>query len=153
MKTILKLAFVLSVIVLSSCSKFQDVVVRKVEGAKIIKMGADGIEAELDVRLFNPNKYSFSIYKSDLDIDLNGTSLGKASISDKIKIKADAEDVYKVKIKTKFNSSSTFGLPALLALASSKTANIHIKGNIKAGKFFYKKRVPVDTKQKIPLSK
>lgn len=138
----------------TSCTEWKDVTITKIENARIIKMDKDGLIAEIDVRINNPNKIGFKIYKSDLDVLLNNNSVGKAKIKHKIKIKAHAEETYTLAIAGKVdNLLSGGGLLGLIATAASGNATINIKGSIKAGKFFYKKKFPIDNKQRVPLLK
>lgn len=138
----------------SSCTEWKDVKITKIENARIIKMDKEGVVAEIDVRVNNPNKIGFKIYKSNLDVLLNSNSVGKAKIKHKIKIKANAEETYTLAISGKVdNLLSGGGLLGLIATAASGSATINIKGTIKAGKFFYKKNFPIDNKQRVPLLK
>ena len=117
-------------------------------------MDKDGIEAEIDVRINNPNKIGFKIYRSNVDVMMNDNSLGKGRLKKKIRIKPNTEETYTFVVAGKFDDLlSGGGLSGLLSMATSKTANISIKGNIKAGKFFYKKKFPIDNKQRVPLFK
>ncbi len=136
----------------ASC-KFEEVTVSKVEDFKIISLGAEGIEAEISLRIKNPNKYGFSVYSSDLNVQLNGTDIGKAVILNKVKIKKKSEDIHKVIVKSTFSQALTGGLSVLTSTLGRKSATIAVKGEIKAGKVFYKKTFPVDVKEKVRLTK
>ncbi len=138
----------------TSCTEWKDVKITKIENARIIKMDKNDLVAEIDVRVNNPNKVGFKIYKSDLDVLLNNSAVGKAKIKHKVKIKANAEETYTLAIAGKVdNLLSGGGLLGLIATAASGSATINIKGTIKAGKFFYKKKFPIDNKQRVPLLK
>lgn len=103
------------------------------------------------VKIKNPNKASFKIYKSDFDVTLNGIKGGKASLTDNIKIKGNSEELYTFKIKSDFSSLSLADLPKLMSLATSKSLRIGLKGNLKCGKFLVKKNYPVDLSESVPL--
>lgn len=149
-----KFITVIVLALLTSCTEWKDVKVSKIEQTRISKMDKDGIEAEIDVRINNPNKIGFKIYRSNVDVLMNDNSLGKGRLKKKIRIKPNTEETYTFVVAGKFdNLLSGSGLSGLLSMATSKTANISIKGNIKAGKFFYKKKFPIDNKQRVPLFK
>lgn len=149
-----KFITVIVLALLTSCTEWKDVKVSKIEQTRISKMDKDGIEAEIDVRINNPNKIGFKIYRSNVDVMMNDNSLGKGRLKKKIRIKPNTEETYTFVVAGKFdNLLSGSGLSGLLSMATSKTANISIKGNIKAGKFFYKKKFPIDNKQRVPLFK
>jgi len=149
-----QIQFFLLLIILASCAEYKEVTVNKIDQARITKMDKDGITAEIDVHINNPNNLSFKIFRSDVDVLLNDISLGKAKLKKKMKIKANSEETYTFIVGGKFdNIMGTGGLGGLLSMATSKSANITIKGNISAGKFFYRKKFPIDNKQRIPLFK
>lgn len=141
-------------ILFASCAEYKDVQVTKIDQARITKMDKDGVIAEIDVRIKNPNNIGFKIFRSDVDVILNDNSLGKAKLKKKIRIKANAEETYTFIVGGKFdNLIGAGGLGGLISMATSKSANITFKGTITAGKFFYRKKFPIDNKQRIPLFK
>lgn len=138
----------------ASCGEYKEVTITKIGQARIAKMDASGVEAEIDVKINNPNKIGFKIFKSDVDVSLNGSPMGKAHLKKKIKIKANTEDTYTFIVVGKFdNLLSGGGLGGIISMATSKSANITLKGTISAGKFLYRKKFPIDRTQKVPLSK
>lgn len=145
------LFFFLCVFLLSSCGEFQEVTFSGLESMKLIKVSQQGAEAEMVVKIKNPNKSAFTIYKSDLDVTLNGITGGKAHLSENVKIKGNSEQSYTFTIKSDFSSISLGDLPKLLSLAKSKNIKVGLKGNLKVGKFLVKKSYPVDMSESIPL--
>lgn len=145
------LFFFLCVFLLSSCGEFQEVTFSGLESMKLIKVSQQGAEAEMVVKIKNPNKSAFTIYKSDLDVTLNGITGGKAHLSENVKIKGNSEQSYTFTIKSDFSSISLGDLPKLLSLANSKNIKVGLKGNLKVGKFLVKKSYPVDMSESIPL--
>ncbi|MBA3706505.1 MAG: LEA type 2 family protein [Bacteroidetes bacterium] len=141
----------LFVILFFSCGDYQDVTFMGIENVKVTSMTHQGIEAEITARIKNPNKSSFTIYKSDLDATLNGMNAGKARLSKNVRIKANSEQTYVFKVKSDFSSLSMAELPKLLAMAKSKNAKVGLKGNLKAGNLFIKKTFPVDMSKNVPL--
>ena len=147
-----KLLTILLVFTITSCTTWQEVTLSGIEKTKITKMDDKGIEAEVEVKINNPNKIAFKVYKSDLDVTLNGNPIGKAGLKEKVKIKPNSNEVYTFHIVSKFaDLGKSGGIFGLLGIALSKNVTVEIKGNIKAGKFYYKKKFPIDTKQKVPL--
>jgi LEA14-like dessication related protein len=135
----------------SSCGEYQDVTFLGIENVKVTSMSQQGVEAEITARIKNPNKTSFTIYKSELDATLNGLNAGKASLSKNLRIKANSEQSYTFKIRSDFSGLSFAELPKLLAMAKSKSAKVGLKGKLKAGKMFIKKSIPVDISKSVPL--
>lgn len=138
----------------TSCvSDFQEVTFSGVENVQVTKLSQQGAEAEITARIKNPNSTSFTVYKSDLDVTLNGLNAGVAHLTDNVKIKGNSEESYTFKVKSDFSSLSLTDLPQLLTIATSKNVKVGLKGNLQVGKFFYKKSVPVELNENVPLSK
>ena len=140
-----------STLLLSSCGEFQEVTFSGLESVKLIKVSQQGAEAEMVVKIKNPNKSAFTIYKSDLDVTLNGITGGKAHLAENVKIKGNSEQTYVFTIKSDFSSISLGDLPKLMSLAKSKNIKIRLKGDLKVGKFLVKKSYPVDMSGSVPL--
>jgi len=138
--------------IFSGCGDFQDITFKGIEGVKIVKMSQQGIEAEITARINNPNKVTFHIYPSDLDATLNGMNAGKAKLTNNVKIKAHSEESYTFKIKSDFSSLSMTDLPKLMAMATSRNVKVGLKGDLKVGKLFVKRKYPVDMVKSVPLS-
>lgn len=141
----------LFILVFSSCGKFQEVTFSGLEGMKLIKLSEKGVEAEITARIKNPNKTAFTIYKSDMDVTVNGMNVGKAHLDNNVKIKKNSEESYIFNIKTDFSNLSITDIPKVIGMAMSRSVTIGIKGKLKAGKLFMKREFPVDMTQNVPL--
>ena len=152
--TAMKRFFFLSIIALLGVScNMQPIEIGKVESTKIISLNQKGIEVELGVKIKNPNGFGFKIYESDLNVTVNGTPMGKAELKNNVKIKANSDEVHLFTIKSNFSNLLSGGLGALFTLSQSKSLDVAVKGEIKAGNFFMKKKYPVDLKQTISMNK
>jgi LEA14-like dessication related protein len=119
----------------------------------MLNLTQQGAEAEITARIKNPNSTSFTVYKSDLNVSINGLDAGVAHLTDNVKIKGNSEEAYTFKIKSDFSKLSLTDLPSLISIATSKNVKVGLKGNLEVGKFFYKKSVPVEFNESVPLSK
>lgn len=150
MKKILFILF--SVFLFSSCGDdFQELTFSGIESVKIIKMSREGVEAEITAKIKNPNNSSFKIYRSELDVALNGINCGKANITNSVKIKGNSEKTYVFKIRSNLSSLNMADLPKVLSMAMSKNAKISLKGNLRAGKFLIKKDYPIEYSKTVNL--
>jgi LEA14-like dessication related protein len=148
------LYFFVACCLLTSCaSDFQEVQFSGIESVKMINMSQKGAEAEITARIKNPNNTSFTVYKSDLDVSINGLNAGVAHLTDNVKIKSNSEESYTFKVKSDFSKLSLTDLPQLISIATSKNVKVGLKGNLLVGKFFYKKSVPVEFNESVPISK
>lgn len=151
MKKYIFYLFVFYCAALVSCTEFKEVTFSGVENVKLTSLTQKGIEAIITVRIKNPNKMSFTVYKSEMDIAISGMSLGKAYISENVKIKRNSEALYSFKINSDFSQLSFLNIPKLLSIASSKMLQVNIKGNLNGGKLLVKHSYPVDITQNVPL--
>jgi LEA14-like dessication related protein len=147
------LLLTISSVLFTSCSDFEEVQFSGIENVQVTKLSQQGAEAEITAKIKNPNSTSFTVYKSDLNVTLNGLDAGIAHLTDNVKIKSNSEESYTFKIKSDFSSLSLTDLPQLISIATSKNVKVGLKGNLLVGKFFYKRSVPVEVTQNVPLSK
>lgn len=136
----------------TSCRDFKDLECTGVSGFTINKINTDGINADIKLKIKNPNSIGFSIYKSEADISYSGIYLGKAKIEKRIYIAAFSEENYSVNLNGDFKDINIADIIKLLGTASvSRLGVIEVKGNIYAGKFLMKRKFPVDVKERIGL--
>lgn len=148
MKAIKFLAFSF-VLLLVSCRDFKEVQVTGVKGFKVNKIDAKGINADLLLGVKNPNNTGFSIYRSEFDVIYNGINLGKARSSKRVHIKANAEETYSFNLKSDFKDINLMDIMKLVQ--GGGNGMVQVKGDLKAGKFYLKKKFPVDVKEKAQL--
>ena len=118
---------------------------------KLLKLSQNGVEAEITAKIKNPNNTSFNIYKSEMDVTLNGLNVGKAYLSENVRIKKNSEEPYKFLIKSDFSALSITDIPKIISMAMSKNVTVSLKGDLRAGKLFVKKSFPVQLTQKVPM--
>ncbi len=135
----------------SSCKDFEEIKITSVESFSIKKISAEGIDAEIKVKIMNPNKSGFSIYPSDFDVVFSGIKLGKARLDKRVHINANTESVYTFKLSSALGEINLFD--AMQLLNSGKMGKIEINGDLKAGKLFIKKKFPVNYTDKVPMFK
>jgi len=149
----IKLLFPLLILFFPSCKETQPVSITAIEGAKIIKMSAKEVEFELNVKIKNPNRFGFNIHKSEFDIKFSDMEIGKAHIEKKVHINANSEIAHSFIISADLSKIVGGGIVGVLMLLQNKKATVNIKGEIVAGKLFYKKKFPVDFNQSISIGK
>lgn len=132
-----------------SCKEFKEAQVTGVKGFQMKKMNTEGIEAVIQLEIKNPNNIGFSIYPSAFDVEFSGIKLGQAKLSKRVHIGPNCEKTYDFQLKSSFKDLSIMDLTGLLS--SNKLGFISVKGDLKAGKFYFKKRFPVNVKEKINL--
>jgi len=134
---------------LVSCTNLKEVQCTGVNGFKPNKIDLSGIEADIQLGIKNPNKVGFSIYRSTFDVSLNGVYLGKAKSSKRVHVAPNSDKSYSFTLKGSFKNVGLGDVMKLVGGGGKGT--LHVKGNIKAGKFFIKKRFPIDVKERVGL--
>lgn len=145
------LFFISCFVLLTSCGSMKEITCTGVKGFKINKIGMEGIDGDLILRLKNPNNFGFSIYKSEFDVTYSGIYLGKATLDKKVRIKRQSEEDYSFHLKKDFKDVNLVDVMKLLKGATFKNT-VEVKGDLKVGKFYVRKRVPVDLKENLGLN-
>lgn len=140
-----------SLIFFGSCMIYKDVELVGVKNVKLNQFSLKGIEAEVSLRVKNPNGYKITIVDSDLDIILNGKPFGKAKIKENVVLKKKSDEVHKITIKSKVGSVAQGALSSLLGLLTQKAVNVRLKGDIKAKALVISKKIPIDIEEKVSL--
>jgi LEA14-like dessication related protein len=146
------LFIILITFTLASCGDFQDVTFSGIENVKVNKMSQQGLDVDITAKIKNPNKVAFTIYKSDLDATFSGMNVGKARITNNVKIKANCEQAYTFNVTSDFSKLSIGELPNLLSIATSRNIKVGLKGNLRVGKLLMRKIYPVDMVKTVPLN-
>ena len=148
------LQFLLCLLV-TSCNPWQEVTVTGLEGIEIKQVSKDGISGVLQVKINNPNKIGFNIYPSSVLTSLNGMPVGSAQLDHSISVAAHAEKTYALAFHIAFEGTDGkpgLNMMTLLSLAFSPNSEIKFKGDLIAGKLFWKKSSHFEYAKKIPLS-
>jgi len=136
-----------------SCKELQPVTIGGVENPKLKKLSREGIEADFDMRIKNPNKMKITVFPSEFETTINDISVGKVGLTKKVRIKANSDEKETFHIKSDFSKLGFGDLAKVMPMVSSGRATIYLKGNVRAGKWFYKKKFPIELKKTISLPK
>ncbi len=102
----------------------------------------------LDVSIFNPNGYGIRIRKSSFDVFVGEKYMGKASLKKAFKMKRKNETQCHLPVLLELEKGTIF---KLIALVTSKKAEIRLKGVLKASVFGIPKREKIDQTQLVNL--
>lgn len=150
MKKLIGLLSLLTLI-FTSCATIEPVTLGGVETPRVKKLSMEGIDVDFGMRIKNPNKMSVNVYPSEFNAVINGIDIGKVKLTRKVKIRANEDQVPEFNIKADFSKLSPIDLAKIVALIGSKNATIELKGNVKVGKWYYKKKFPVELKKNVSL--
>lgn len=138
---------------LFSCKEIQPVTIGGIENPKLHKLSREGIEFDFGMKIRNPNKIGVTVYPASLDITVNDIDVGKIKFFKKVRIKPNSDGTSSFQIKSDFSKLGLGDITKALSIVSSKSAVLSVKGEIKVGKWYYRKKFPVEMKKTIPLSK
>ena len=136
---------------LFSCKEFKEISVTKIEGFYINKLTTDNLEAEMKLKINNPNNIGFSIYPSEFDVIFSGISLGKAKLNKQVHIDAKSEKVYSFILNKNLGDLNPFD--ALKLLSINNLGKLEVTRNLNVGKYFLKKEYPIHYSDKVNLFK
>lgn len=134
----------------TSCKDFKEAQCTGVKGFNINKISPQGMDADILLGIKNPNKMGFSIYRSEFDVIYSGVHLGKAKLSKRVRIDGNTEKTYSFNLKSNFKDANPMDIMKLMS--GGGRSIIEVMGDLKAGKFYLKKRFPVKIKQKVDMN-
>ena len=138
---------IFSIFIFSSCQELKEAQCTGVKGFQVKSINMSGIEAEIILGIKNPNNTGFSIYPSEFEVVLSGIALGPAKLKKRVHIDANSEQNYSFHLKSSFKDMNMLDIMKLVN--SSNFGTIQVKGNLKAGKFYVKKKFPVNVKESL----
>ena len=152
-KKILSILFValLSSFLFSSCT-VKEVEVGNIESFNIVKIDKEYVTVELAANVKNPNTFSFTISKVDLDVTFNGVYLGKINKVKDVRIPKKSNEVQHLEFKLKMENVVKGSMVFIPALLSNK-AKIKVKGFVKASKFPFGKKIEIDYDKTTKITK
>lgn len=142
------ICLLLSLIIFNACKDFKEAECTGVKGFKVNKMDMSGIDADIILGIKNPNKIGFSIYPSEFDVTISGVNLGKAKLKKRVHISGNTEKDYAFSLKSSFKDMNMMEV-VKLAGSGGVHGTITVKGDLKAGKFYLKKKFPVNEKHSV----
>lgn len=151
----LKLKSVLVLIVISitltSCFKYEEVVMKEVTNVSVNSFSANNIEIKVDMRIINPNNYKISIVDSDLELFVKNKKVGTSKIKDKIELPKNSDETHQIVVKTTVEDMIGTAIPVILSVLFEDSVDLQVKGEIKAHAKSLSKSFPVDFKERVKL--
>ncbi len=155
MKFAQKIFFSITIIILGlslySC-QVKEVQVSDIKSFNILNIDDKYVTIDITAKVNNPNNFSFTISKVNLDVNFNNVSLGTIDKVKSVRIKKNSNElqhlVFKLELKQIMKGSMLF-IPSLL----TNRAKIKVKGYIKASKFLFGKKIDIDYNKTTPISK
>ena len=144
-----KLFIIIACTFLFSCREMKEIKVKSVEGFYVNKLTAQNIEAEIKVKIDNPNKMRFSIYPSQFDVVFSGIRLGSAKLNKRVRLSGNSEKIYTFKLNSKLSELNPLDIMRLMNL--DNLGKIEVNGDLKVGKLYFKKKIPINYTDKVKI--
>jgi LEA14-like dessication related protein len=145
------LHILLIALLLSSCGIYKDVEVVNVGDIRFTEMGQDGIKAEVDLRIDNPNAYKVKLTESDIDVWINDAEVGKVRLAEKLTLNKRSEEDVVLKLSSNYDELSPDFLQTALSLLFLNKARFKAKGYVKGKAFLVSKKVDVAVDDEVEL--
>lgn len=142
MKTLRVLFILLSLLVLESCALYTKPELTKVSGLKFKKMEGRQFHFELETCVNNPNWYAVKLKRSDVDVFVENFSIGKLTLNSTIRYAKKRESTCTAPLTAQLADGA---LITLLRFVGKPSVNVTFKGDVRAGVWFFSKKIPVDT--------
>ncbi len=141
--------FLFATVFFVACKDFKEAQCTGVKGFKINKISPRGLDADIILGIKNPNHMGFSVYRSSFDVIYNGVNLGQAKLTKRVHINGDTEKNYSFNLKSDFKNANPMDVMKLMN--GGGKGMIEVLGDLKAGKFYLKKKYPVKVTEKVDL--
>lgn len=138
----------LLLLLLQGCRVYRDVEFKGVRETRFTSFNSNGVSCEFDVELYNPNPYTITLVRSDVDLFFEGTRLGKVELPESAVLEGEERTILKLACTAEPSS-----LPKLaggaIGMVFKKDLIIEGKGTVTAKAFLITKTVPVEFTQRV----
>jgi LEA14-like dessication related protein len=132
---------VLFIFLSSSCSEFEELAYKGLDGIKFVKFENKKLVLDIGVKIDNPNSFSITVKPSIVDILIDDQLLVKAKLITKVKFLKKTATTYRLPIEIDIEEGAYF---KLLKYTLRKNVSIRIKGKVKVCVFGIVKRTMID---------
>jgi LEA14-like dessication related protein len=143
-------AFGLSVL-LSSC-EFKDIELREFQDVEVSQIDKGKIEGTITVLLNNPNSFGVTVKEADFTIFAGKTEIGTAHLGQALKIEANEEKSYPVKLEGDAKDVLSGGISAVVGMLFGNDPKVVLKGEIKAKSFLISRTIPIEMETDLKMS-
>jgi LEA14-like dessication related protein len=149
-KLLLFVVLITPTLLLSGCD-FEEINFKGIEKFELLDQKDDQIKLKLMMRVENLNKFNIILKNSDLDLSLNDTYIGKATIDAPVKLKKKSEAAYPVvlNIKGKDVLKKTMGMMGTILSGPIKFS---AKGKVTGKAYGISKAMDVAFTEKLNLA-
>lgn len=131
-------------VLLCACGGYRDVVLKGVTDVQVTRFDAGGLQARVKVALENPNTYRIHVMDPDVDLYINGTYIGKATMDSSLVLAARSTGEHTIPVRAGFGGNTVQAMGALMGAALTGRATLKAKGTIAGRAFLLRRRFPFE---------
>lgn len=135
---------------LVACVDYKEVKLLGIENVSLNRISGDGIDADVWLKIENPNDYKIKVETKDLIFSLNGKKVGNTSLKEELVLEKSTTKVYKVPLNVAVPPNGTIDLGLMLLMGGGKLT-LNLKGDIIGKAKGISKTVPVDITESVSL--
>ena len=130
-----KIVFLFVVLLLSaSCESIEEVDIIGIPQMEVLGFKDDGIMIGIGLHLRNPNDKTLTVRKGNFRVKINGEEVGRARLSEKVKIRPSSVGFYTFPVHASFNGKK-ISLDLLKEVFRAGRIDLEIEGKIVAGSY------------------
>ena len=149
MKKLLSLATLLLVLTSCGCLDFNAPELRGGEDFSVSKIDGNKIDMNVKANIYNDNCFKVKIKPSDLELFVEGESVGTVRLNKKVKLKKRKETPIDANLTATLNEGA---LMKMMGYAAMGEVEVRLKGKAKGGVFIFSKKIDIDESKKISTS-
>jgi len=145
------LLFILLPFLVTSCSIYKDVEVVEVRDVRMAELSQEGLGAEVDLMLQNPNGYKVKVTGSDLNVWVNGREAGKVRLLEPVTILPRSTASYTLKVHAPYDELAPGFLASLISLLFVDAVAFKAEGYVQGKALGITRKVNVSVNETVPL--
>ena len=142
MKAVRFLFLIIGLIILDSCALYTKPELTKVSGLKFKKMEGRQFQFELETTVNNPNWYAIKLKRSAVDVFVEQATIGRLTLNSTLRYAKKQQSTCTAPLTAQLADGA---LITLLRYAGKQSVKVSFKGKVRAGVWFFSKKINVDT--------
>ena len=131
------------------CLDFNSPELRGAEEFSIQKIDGKEIKVNAKANMYNDNCFSVKIKPSDLELYVEGESIGTVRLDKKVKLKRRKETPIEANLTATLNDGA---IMKMMKYVGRSEVEVRLKGKAKGGVFIFSKKIDIDETKKISTS-
>lgn len=149
MKKLLSLVTLILVLTSCGCLDFNAPELRGGEDFSVNRIDGNKIDMNVKANIYNDNCFKVKIKPSDLELFVEGESVGTVRLNKKVKLKKRKETPIDANLTATLNEGA---LIKMMGYARAGEVEVRLKGKAKGGVLIFSKKIEIDETKKISTS-